>query len=143
MESPVTKPGSAPPTSTSPVTSPDRVQTVADEAAIQFDWGSIQWLCAGHLYPDAQQTFGFVQIKPGKKNPQHQHPNSDEMLYLVEGELLHSLGDEVYHLKPGMAIHIPEGVPHDARNPTDQVARMLVAYPTSDRRAVMLEEGQE
>lgn len=121
----------------------DRVKHVDDGEAIQFPWGSIQWLCSGQLFDDAQQTFGHVQIKPGQKNPLHHHPNSDEILYLMEGELLHSLGDDVYHLKPGMTIHIPQGIDHDARNPTDQVARMLVAYPTSDRRVVMSEEGEE
>lgn len=121
----------------------DRAKTVDDGDAIQFPWGSIQWLCSGQLFPDAQQTFGHVQIKPGQKNPLHHHPNSDEILFLMEGELLHSLGGQIYHLKPGMTIHIPQGVDHDARNPTDQVAKMLVAYPTSDRRVVMGEEGEE
>jgi quercetin dioxygenase-like cupin family protein len=103
-----------------------RVRAVDDGQALQFDWGSIQWLCSGELYGDAQQTFGYVQILPGRKNPLHRHPNS-----------------EVFHLTPGKSIHIPQGVDHDARNPTDRVARMLVAYPTRDRRVVMLEEGQE
>lgn len=121
----------------------DRTKSLNQDEALQFAWGSIQWLCNGQLFGDAQQTFGHVQILPGHKNPLHLHPNSDEVLYLLEGELLHSLGDEVYHLKPGMSIHIPEGVLHDARNPTDRLARMLVAYPTSDRRAVMAEAGEE
>lgn len=120
-----------------------RTLVVDDQQAHQFSWGSIQWLCSGGLFPDAQQTFGFVQIKPGQKNPLHHHPNSDEVLYLLEGELSHSLGDEVYHLVPGMSIHIPQGVPHDAINTGDQVARMLVAYPTADRQVIMHEEGEE
>lgn len=124
-------------------TAVDRVRAADGEDAIPFPWGSIQWLCSGQIYADAQQTFGFVQIKPGMKNPLHHHPNSDEILYLLEGELLHSLGSDVYHLKPGMSIHIPQGVEHDAKNPSEVVAKMLVAYPTSDRRVVMGEEGEE
>lgn len=122
---------------------PNRVIVTNDDDAMRFDWGSIQWQCSGELFDDAQQTFGFVQIKPGRKNPLHKHPNSDEVLYLLEGELIHSLGDERYHMTPGMSIHIPQGVEHDARNPTDQVARMLVAYPTSDRQVIMSEAGEE
>jgi quercetin dioxygenase-like cupin family protein len=120
-----------------------RVRAVDDGQALQFEWGSIQWLCSGQLYEDAQQTFGYVQILPGRKNPLHHHPNSDEVLFLLEGELYHSLDGAIFHLTPGMSIHIPQGLDHDARNPTDQVARMLVAYPTSDRRVVMTEEGEE
>lgn len=120
-----------------------RVGRIDDEQALIFDWGSIQWLCSGDMFPDAQQTFGHVRILPGMKNPQHYHPNSDEMLILLEGELEHSLGDQVYRLVPGMSIHIPQGVLHDARNVGETTARMIVAYPTSDRRVVMNEEGQE
>lgn len=121
----------------------DRTMTVGVGDAMVASWGGIQWLCSGDLFPDAQQTFGHVEIKAGEKNPRHLHPNSDEMLYLIEGELLHSVGERVYHLKPGMAIHIPQGVEHDARNPTEITARMVVAYPTSTRRVVMLEDGEE
>lgn len=120
-----------------------RVGAVNDDAADHFPWGSIQWLCSGLLYGDAQQTFGYVSILPGNKNPQHHHPNSDEMLLLLEGELIHSLDDEDFHLRPGMAIHITQGVRHDARNVGTVTARMVVAYPTSDRQVVMHEAGQE
>lgn len=120
-----------------------RVSRVDIDLAQVFDWGSIQWLCSGDLFPDAQQTFGHVRILPGHKNPQHYHPNSDEMLLLLEGQLDHTLGDETFHLTPGMSIHIPQGVLHDAFNHGDSTALMIVAYPTSDRRVVMNEEGQE
>ncbi len=109
----------------------------------ELPWGYMQWLCSGTLFADAQQTVGYVEINPGEKNPKHYHPNSDEMLYLLEGELDHSLGDDIHHLTAGMAIHIPQDVPHDAHNPGSAVARMIVTYPTADRRVVMCEAGQE
>ena len=68
---------------------------VNQQRANHFDWGSIQWLVSGDLMNNAQITFGYVEIAPGQKNPKHYHPNSDEVLYLLEGELNHSLGDEV------------------------------------------------
>lgn len=109
--------------------------------ANRFDWGQIQWLVAGALNTGAGITFGHVEIKPGHKNPRHQHPNSDEVLYLIEGELLHSLGEAVVHMRAGDAFFIPRGVPHDARNPGAATARMVVAYPTGDRQMVPLEDG--
>jgi quercetin dioxygenase-like cupin family protein len=113
------------------------------QRANHFDWGSIQWLVSGDLMNNAQITFGYVEIAPGQKNPKHYHPNSDEVLYLLEGELNHSLGDEVVPLKAGMAIFIPQAVAHDAFNPGTVPARMVVAYPTGDRQMVALEEGQD
>jgi quercetin dioxygenase-like cupin family protein len=124
----------------------NRVATVNDDDANQFKWGSIQWLCNGEMLGDAEQTFGFVQINAGANNPAHYHPNSDEVLYLIEGELDHSLGEDMHHLTPGMSIHIPRGVPHNAVNTSDVTARMVVTYPTRDRQAVFMDEkdiGQE
>jgi quercetin dioxygenase-like cupin family protein len=103
----------------------------------------MQWLCSGTQFADAQQTFGYIEIKPGQKNPRHLHPNSDEVLYLLEGELEHRIDDQVFALTGGMAIHIPQGAEHDARNTGATVARMVVAYPTADRQAVLCETGQE
>lgn len=113
---------------------PQRVALVGAGSAERFGWGSIQWLCSGKLVPGAQMTFGYVEIEPGQKNQRHVHPSSDEVLYLIEGELDHTLGEAVYHLTPGAAIHIPVGVAHDATNTSAVVARMVVAYPTGDRQ---------
>ena len=116
---------------------------VNSEHANHFDWGNIQWLVSGDRMANAQITFGYVEIQPGRKNPRHYHPNSDEVLFLIEGELNHSLGDDVVHLTAGAAIFIPQSMPHDAFNPGDKTARMVVAYPTGERQMVALEEGQD
>ncbi|MGH2560954.1 MAG: cupin domain-containing protein [Thermomicrobiales bacterium] len=120
-----------------------RTAVVDAQRAHAFRWGSIQWLCSGDRLADAETTFGYVEIQPGQKNPKHLHPNSDEVLYLIDGELAHSLDDEVHRLTPGMAIHIPRGVPHDAVNTSARLARMVVSYPTPDRQVVMCEAGEE
>jgi quercetin dioxygenase-like cupin family protein len=117
--------------------------SVDPQAANHFPWGSIQWMCSNEFFQDANLTFGYVQIEPGQKNPRHYHPNSSEVLFLIEGELDHTIGDEVHHLAAGMSIFIPLGVEHDARNNGAVTARMVVAYPTGDRQAVMLEAGKD
>ena len=119
------------------------VVVVTRDTQYEIPWGFMQWLCSGAQFADAQQTFGYVEINPGQKNPRHLHPNSDEVLYLLEGELDHWIDDQVFHLTRGMAIHIPQGAQHDARNTGTTVARMVVAYPTADRQVVMCEVGQE
>jgi quercetin dioxygenase-like cupin family protein len=122
----------------------EKPTAVRDRAsANQFDWGAIQWLISGDLMDGANITFGFVEIEPGCKNPRHYHPNSDEVLYLIEGELNHSLGDSTFHLTAGMAIFIPQLTPHDAFNAGTKTARMVVAYPTGDRQMVALEAGRD
>lgn len=121
----------------------EHTSAVDSGAANRFPWGSIQWLCTGEAAPGGNLTVGYVQIDPGHKNPRHYHPNSSEVLFLIEGELDHSLGDETFHLAAQMSIFIPVGVEHDARNNGSRTALMVVAYPTGDRQAVMLESGRD
>jgi quercetin dioxygenase-like cupin family protein len=120
-----------------------RVVAVDQEKADAFDWGTIRWLVNGQRPADSQLTFAYVEIKPGLKNPRHYHPNCDEVLFLLEGTLDHSLGDARFPLHAGMAIHIPMGAHHDAVNSGTVVARMVVAYSSGDRITVMLEDGQK
>ena len=120
-----------------------RVAAVDRDKALTFDWGAIQWLVNGQRIAHSQLTFGYVEIKPGRKNFKHYHPNCDEVLYLLEGELDHSLGGEHVPLTAGMSIHIPMGVHHDAVNRSTVTARMVVAYSSGDRQTVTVEEGQE
>lgn len=112
-------------------------------SAHQFDWGSIQWLVSDKLEANAQLTFGHVEIKAGYKNPLHQHPNCDEVLFLVEGNLDHSVNGDVVKLQAGSSIFIPKGAPHDAFNNGNVTAKMVVAYSSGDRQTVMLEDGEE
>jgi quercetin dioxygenase-like cupin family protein len=114
--------------------------TIDRREAHIFDWGSIQWLVSESIFSGAAITVGHVEIRAGTKNPRHQHPNCDEVLVLLEGELDHTVDDRVTHLKPGMAIFIPRGIGHDAVNTGSVTARMIVAYSSGDRETVMLEE---
>jgi quercetin dioxygenase-like cupin family protein len=106
------------------------------ESVLTFDWGTIRWLISQRQIADSRLTFGVVQINPGTRNTRHYHPNCDEVLFVLEGELEHSLSDQVFQLTPGMAIHIPTGVPHDAVNRGSSVARVVVAYSSGDRQTV-------
>jgi quercetin dioxygenase-like cupin family protein len=105
-----------------------------------YGWGRIEWLCNARLVPGSALTVGLVEIAPGAKNARHLHPNCEEVLVVVEGELDHSVGDAVHHLRPGESIHIPAGVPHDARTTSATPARVLVAYSTGERETVVVDE---
>jgi quercetin dioxygenase-like cupin family protein len=111
--------------------------------AEESEWGSIRWLCNDAIRPGAGLTVGFVQINPGMANPRHFHPNTEELLFLIEGELDHAVGDDVVHLTAGMTVHIPAGVEHQGVNRGTSVARMVVSYPTGDRQTVVRGGGSE
>jgi quercetin dioxygenase-like cupin family protein len=94
---------------------------------------SITWGFNGLIAPDAQMTFGYVVIEPGHSNPVHVHPTSEEVLYLISGELEHSFNAEVVRMGPGDAIRVPAGVVHDARTIGSVPAVMIVCYSSANR----------
>lgn len=120
---------------------PARLVTPGTAETLDFAWGRLQWLCDAERMPDARQTFGVCELLPGRKNPRHFHPNCDEVLFLLEGEIEHTLGDAVYRLTPGALLHIPTATHHDARNVGPGIARMVIAYSAPDRQTVFLEPG--
>jgi len=97
---------------------------------------AIKWLFSGQTAPDVAQTLGYVVIEPGQKNPLHAHPNAEEVLYLISGELDHSLDGAMYRLKAGDAIRVPAGAKHDARCVGQAPATMVVCYSHPHRQIV-------
>ena len=106
---------------------------------VSADGYRIKWLFSGQTAPGAEQTLGYVVIEPGAKNPLHAHPNCEEVLYLISGELEHSLDGAVYRLGPGDAIRVPAGAKHDAKSVGTEPAAMVVCYSVPNREMVSYE----
>ncbi|MCX7015634.1 MAG: cupin domain-containing protein [Candidatus Sumerlaeota bacterium] len=111
-----------------------RVTRMAQTQPIVEDWGAIRWVAGRALGNAESVTVGLVTIRRGRSNPRHSHPNSEEVLHLLQGRLEHTFGAERAILEPGDTIVIAPGAPHNARSIGDQDAEMVVAYPTGDRR---------
>lgn len=100
------------------------------------EWGGLQWLCGKEIDPESEMTFGMVFIHPGTSNNRHYHPNCEEVIFVLSGECDHTLGDEVYHLKPGMMLRIPRNVMHNATVTSWEPCRMIIAYSAADRKTI-------
>lgn len=103
---------------------------------LNMEWGKIAWLYGEEIDPDGKMTFGMVYINAGEANGRHVHPNCEEIIFVLSGECDHSLGDEMFHLKPGMALRIPQGVPHHAKVTSWEPCRMIIAYSAVDRQTI-------
>jgi len=101
---------------------------------VEFDWGHLLWLVDQDNADDAEMTVGICVIEPGGRNFEHLHPNCEEILFVLEGECDHTLGDEVVRLTPGMMIRCPADLPHYAVNTGDTPMRALVCFSAPDRR---------
>ena len=114
----------------------------SDEPAL-MNWGQISWLVGEESMPGSEQTLGVVTIQPGKRNPLHLHPNCEELLFVMEGEADHKLGDEMFRIRAGDVIRIPRGVPHWARATGDTPLVALISFSAADRRTENLEDSTD
>lgn len=55
---------------------------------------------------------GRAVFHPGARSPVHQHPESEELVYVLSGSGTMTLGDATLAVEKGMAVRIPAGVPH-------------------------------
>lgn len=114
-----------------------------DIEKVNADWGSLQWL-AGKNAPEYGMTFGKVTFKPGKENPAHLHPECDEILFVVSGEIEHTLpegGTTV--LNSGDCILLPRGKFHKAKNVGKDEAVAIVTFNSAERSVVAEDSGGE
>ena len=75
-----------------------------------------------------QSGGGFCLIEHaasrGKRTPLHLHPDHDETVYVLEGELLLHIDGVEYKAGPGAVVRVPRGIPH-ALLVTSDLARSL------------------
>lgn len=107
---------------------------LGDAILEKFPWGELRWIWNQKIDPSAEQTLGHVTIYSGKKNTFHAHPNCEELMYILEGECDHLLGEEMYHLVPGMTIVIPRGVEHYAVVTSEEPLKAMIFYSSPTRQ---------
>jgi oxalate decarboxylase/phosphoglucose isomerase-like protein (cupin superfamily) len=94
-----------------------------------FDWGAIKWFVTPELPEGAGITFGEVVLQPGRGHDRHNHPESEEILYVLSGEGQQMLDDrDAFQVKPGDTIYVPTGVFHSTRNTGWEPMRLLAIY---------------
>ena len=96
-----------------------------------FEWGAIKWLVTPDDTEGTSLTFGEVLLLPGQGHVRHNHPESEEILYVLsgEGEQMLDAGEERwYPVKAGDAIHVPTAMFHATVNRGWQPLRLLALY---------------
>ena len=94
-----------------------------------FDWGNIKWFVTPDGTGRSDLTFGEVILLPGKGHDRHNHPDSEEILYVLSGEGEQVLNDgEMFAVRAGDTIHIPKGIFHSTQNTGWEPLRLLALY---------------
>jgi oxalate decarboxylase/phosphoglucose isomerase-like protein (cupin superfamily) len=94
-----------------------------------FEWGAIKWFVTPDTTQGAAITFGEVVLLPGKGHERHNHPTSEEILYVLSGEGEQMLDDAPrFPVKAGDTIYVPTAMFHSTLNTGWEPLRLLALY---------------
>jgi mannose-6-phosphate isomerase-like protein (cupin superfamily) len=80
-------------------------------------------------------------IPAGTKSTFHLHHDSDEVAYVLSGEVTFKIGDDITVGGPGTCAFMPRGVPHAWKSTGAETGRVLFLY-TPGKAGGLIEEQQ-
>jgi quercetin dioxygenase-like cupin family protein len=91
----------------------------------QLDWGELGWLSSPGETQAKDLVVIEVELIPGGGHAFHKHPDQEEVIYVVSGEVEQWLEKEGRTLTAGDSVFIPKDVVHASFNVSGAPARLL------------------
>ena len=117
-----------------------QVRRKVGDGAEATDFGTLQWVVREGDPAGAETTIGLATFSAGKSNVQHIHPNCEEVVYVLDGQVEHTLGAQSTVLEAGDLIVVPRGVPHRLLNRSLDDVRAYIVFSSPDRQFVPVED---
>ena len=95
---------------------PGKFTIRSDVAPEVLDWGQLRWLCNPPTTGAKDLTVIDVSLDPGKGHDFHKHPDQEEVIIVIAGEVEQWLDREKRLLGPGDSVFIPAGMVHASFN---------------------------
>ncbi len=113
-----------------------------DVPSFGFDWGSLALTVGPEVNGAGAFSGGVVSLEPGQGHARHNHPEAEEIIFIVSGDGEQMVEDErgeprVQPVGPGSTIYVPQGRFHATRNIGAGSMRLFVVYsPAGPERAL-------
>lgn len=116
-----------------------------DVDSLKFDWGTIKFLSEPLVTGLDRFSFGVVVLAPGKGHVRHNHPGTEEIIFVLSGEGEQMIDDQgPVKIRPGASMYIPADVYHSTINTGWEPLRLAVVYsPAGAERGLRDIEGCE
>jgi quercetin dioxygenase-like cupin family protein len=105
---------------------------------VALDWGEQGWFSKPDITAAEKLVVVEVEIFPGFGHAFHRHPNQEEVIFVLNGEVEQWLETEKRMLKAGDSVFIPMDIVHATFNVSDQPVKALAILGPS-----IGEEGYE
>ena len=113
---------------------PDALPTMS------FDWGLIKPLVATDNTDEIAMSLMHVVLLPGRGHERHNHPDSDEILYILSGRGEQMVDDaQTFPVGPGQAVFIPKAAFHSTINTGWEPLVLLAIYAPAGAEEVLKE----
>jgi quercetin dioxygenase-like cupin family protein len=91
----------------------------------QLEWGSLAWF-SGPVASNARDLVVLeVSLSPGGGHNFHKHPNQEEVIYVIEGEIEQWVDRQKRAIRPGDSAFIGKNVVHASFNVSNRNAKLL------------------
>jgi oxalate decarboxylase/phosphoglucose isomerase-like protein (cupin superfamily) len=108
---------------------PSKLVDPAALPTMTFEWGVIKPLIADANTPGTELSLMHVVLLPGRGHERHNHPDSDEILYVLSGRGEQMVDDEEpFAVGAGQAVYIPKGAYHSTANTGWEPLTLLAVY---------------
>jgi oxalate decarboxylase/phosphoglucose isomerase-like protein (cupin superfamily) len=109
-----------------------------------FDWGHLTVTCGPKVTGAGQFSAGVVHVPPGQGHTRHNHPGSEEIIYVLEGEgeqmVEDAEGNPVTEtVRAGCTIFVPDSRFHSTLNTGDKPMKLFVVYSPAGPEEVLRE----
>lgn len=91
------------------------------------EWGEMKWFSRPTTTGASQLVVIEVELQPGTGHNFHKHPDQEEVIYVLEGQIEQWIEDKKQVLGVGDAVFIQKGIVHASFNIFDKRARMHVS----------------
>src|SRR5258708_14147851 len=114
-----------------------RLVHLDEEPTGALSWGSLKFLSEPALTNAQHFSVVHVTLEPGQGHVRHNHPGSEEILYILSGkgeqmvetDLEENGGKPEYFMgKPGDLVHIPASVFHQTINKGTTAMQLLAVF---------------
>ena len=111
-----------------------------DVETMIFDWGTIKWLSEPRVTDTRGFSMGVVLLEPGKGHARHNHPGSEEILYVISGQgnqMIDMDGERWQPVTAGDLVHIPADIFHATINTGWEPLKMVAVYCPPGPEAIL------
>ena len=117
-----------------------RIVRPSDVETMIFDWGTIKWLSEPRVTGTSGFSTGVVLLEPGKGHTRHNHPGSEEILYVVSGEgrqMIDIDGEAWRPIAAGDLVRISADIFHATINSGWEPLKMIAVYCPAGPEAIL------